>query len=145
MDGVVATINVTSTGPHTLNVWMREDGLELDKIVLTTDINFTPTGTGPAEGTGGDPNNYLSFEVDRNVTVYVAYDDDANAATRPAWLGNLGFVDTGLNVTVSGDPDANSFDLFSKTYNLNDIVTLGANSAPPAVGHAMYFVIVVEN
>ena len=145
MDGVVATINVTTLGVHTLNVWMREDGMEFDKIVLTTDINFTPSGTGPAEGIGGDPNNYLSFEVDRNVTVYVAYDDDANAATRPAWLGNLGFVDTGQNVDVDGNAGADSYDLFSRPYNAGDTVMLGGNSAPPAVGHAMYFVIVVEN
>jgi hypothetical protein len=28
---------------------MREDGLSIDKIILTTDSAFTPTGTGPAE------------------------------------------------------------------------------------------------
>jgi hypothetical protein len=49
MDSVVATINVTSTGLHTINVWMREDGLVLDKLVLTTNASFTPTATGPAE------------------------------------------------------------------------------------------------
>ncbi|MFW2404642.1 MAG: chitobiase/beta-hexosaminidase C-terminal domain-containing protein, partial [Gammaproteobacteria bacterium] len=37
MDGSVATINVATTGPHTINVWMREDGFIIDKIVLTTD------------------------------------------------------------------------------------------------------------
>ena len=49
MDSVVATINVTSAGLHTINVWMREDGLVLDKLVLTTNASFTPTATGPAE------------------------------------------------------------------------------------------------
>jgi lysophospholipase L1-like esterase len=43
------TINVTSTGEHTINVWMREDGTRFDKIVLTTDSSFTPSGSGPAE------------------------------------------------------------------------------------------------
>jgi hypothetical protein len=28
---------------------MREDGFSADKIILTTDSAFTPTGTGPAE------------------------------------------------------------------------------------------------
>ena len=49
MDGVVATINVSSTGLHTINVWMREDGMVLDKLVLTSNAGFTPTATGPAE------------------------------------------------------------------------------------------------
>jgi alpha-D-xyloside xylohydrolase len=33
------TINA-STGIQTLNVWMREDGMRLDKILLTTNLNF---------------------------------------------------------------------------------------------------------
>jgi len=49
MDSAVATFNVSQTGIQTLNAWMREDGLTIDKIVLTTDPNFVPTGFGPAE------------------------------------------------------------------------------------------------
>jgi Ca2+-binding RTX toxin-like protein len=49
MDGPVATLDVATTGYHTLNVWMREDGFILDKLVLTTDPSFRPTGTGIAE------------------------------------------------------------------------------------------------
>ncbi len=50
MDGNTrATINVTSPGVKTLNVWMREDGFDFDKIVLTTSSTWTPSGTGPAE------------------------------------------------------------------------------------------------
>jgi hypothetical protein len=48
-DGPVATINVPSTGLRRISVWMREDGLILDKVLLTTNAAFTPTGTGPAE------------------------------------------------------------------------------------------------
>ncbi|MCP2501017.1 MAG: hypothetical protein NCA08_05570 [Deltaproteobacteria bacterium] len=47
--GVVATLNVTSPGVHTVNVWMRESGIVLDKLVLTTSASYVPTGTGPAE------------------------------------------------------------------------------------------------
>jgi hypothetical protein len=49
MDGPVATLQVTSAGLHTINVWMREDGFRLDRLVLTTDARFTPTGDGPPE------------------------------------------------------------------------------------------------
>ncbi|MEI9948802.1 MAG: LamG-like jellyroll fold domain-containing protein [Pseudomonadota bacterium] len=49
IDGPAATLNVTSAGVHTVNLWMREDGFVLDKIVLTTSTSFTPSGTGAAE------------------------------------------------------------------------------------------------
>ena len=35
-------IEIPTTGEHTLNVAAREDGFELDKIVLTTDAEFVP-------------------------------------------------------------------------------------------------------
>ncbi len=49
IDGVNATLSVPSAGLHTVNVWMREDGFVIDKLVLTRDANYTPTGNGPAE------------------------------------------------------------------------------------------------
>ena len=49
MDGPVATVTIGSAGVHTINVWMREDGLYIDRLLLTTDASLTPTGNGPAE------------------------------------------------------------------------------------------------
>ncbi len=52
-----ARITVPSAGVHTVNVWMREDGFVLDRLLLTTNATYTPTGTGPAESPrdgGGD-------------------------------------------------------------------------------------------
>ena len=49
MDGVAATINVTTAGIHTLNLWMREDGFVVDKVVLSTNAAYVPSGTGPAQ------------------------------------------------------------------------------------------------
>lgn len=43
-----ATLTVSQPGVHVVNVWMREDGFALDKIVLTPDTSFTPSGSGPA-------------------------------------------------------------------------------------------------
>ena len=57
MDGPVATVNVTSTGVHTINLWMREDGFIADKLLLTTNPIFAPTGTGPAESPRGSSSN----------------------------------------------------------------------------------------
>ncbi|MEO1448147.1 MAG: glycoside hydrolase family 9 protein [Bacteroidota bacterium] len=43
------TLGNINSGPHTISIYMREDGLEADKFVITTSAGYTPTGTGPAE------------------------------------------------------------------------------------------------
>jgi len=54
LDNVPATLEVVSGGLHVLNVWMREDGFVLDKILITSNPNLIPTGDGPPEsGTAG--------------------------------------------------------------------------------------------
>lgn len=57
MDGPVASIAVPSTGIHTINVWMREDGFRLDRLLLSNSTATLPTGLGPAESnrTAPDP------------------------------------------------------------------------------------------
>jgi hypothetical protein len=47
--GEEATIVVTEPGLHTLYLWQREDGIHLDRIMLTTDTNEVPSGQGPPE------------------------------------------------------------------------------------------------
>ncbi len=50
------TIEITQPGLHTLHLWQREDGIRLDRIVLTTASEYTPTGDGPPESqTGSNP------------------------------------------------------------------------------------------
>lgn len=55
--GTMATILVPTLGVHTVNLWMREDGFKADRIVLTTNVNFTPADLGPVESprTGATP------------------------------------------------------------------------------------------
>jgi hypothetical protein len=58
------TVNVAAAGVHNLNVWMREDGVVVDKLVVAKSTTFTPTGTGPAEtrwGTRIDVGNTGSY------------------------------------------------------------------------------------
>lgn len=51
-----ARFEITQAGVHTINLWMREDGQIIDKILITTDPTFVPTGAGPAESPRvGDP------------------------------------------------------------------------------------------
>lgn len=47
MDQTRAAFYVPSAGPHRVNVWMREDGFVFDKLVLTTEWTYAPTGSGP--------------------------------------------------------------------------------------------------
>jgi lysophospholipase L1-like esterase len=52
----VAMLDVATAGVHTINVWMREDGAYVDKLLLTTSAAYTPTGLEPESlrgGTGG--------------------------------------------------------------------------------------------
>ncbi|ABX03583.1 MAG TPA: hypothetical protein DEF47_17495 [Herpetosiphon sp.] len=42
-DGVPSTITIPSAGVYTLNLWMREDGFRVDRLYLTTDVNFVPS------------------------------------------------------------------------------------------------------
>ncbi len=42
-------VTITNPGPHQVSVWMREDGAYVDRLLLTTNKTFTPTGNGPAE------------------------------------------------------------------------------------------------
>jgi PKD repeat protein len=43
------SIEVSDGGVHTFQVFMGDDGLILDKIILTTDASFVPTDEGPPE------------------------------------------------------------------------------------------------
>ena len=49
MELTTATITIDTTGLHKVNIWMREDGSRVDKILLTPDANYVPTGAGPDE------------------------------------------------------------------------------------------------
>lgn len=41
-------LDIPSAGEHTIHVSLREDGFELDKILLTSDPKYIPESTGPA-------------------------------------------------------------------------------------------------
>jgi hypothetical protein len=43
-----ATLVIPAAGVYVINLWMREDGAYVDRIYLTTDQAYVPSGTGPA-------------------------------------------------------------------------------------------------
>lgn len=47
-DGDRASLTIPSAGIHAVNLWMREDGLVVDRILLSTDPDYQPTGIGDA-------------------------------------------------------------------------------------------------
>ncbi len=40
-------LDIEKAGAHTIHIAMREDGIELDKLLFAKDFNFTPKGLGP--------------------------------------------------------------------------------------------------
>jgi hypothetical protein len=47
--GPIATLEVAAAGEHVVDVWMQKDGLQLNRILLTTDSNYNPNDTPPTE------------------------------------------------------------------------------------------------
>ena len=72
-----AVVNVTTPGKHVFNIWMREDGTVIDRIILTTNSGYTPSGEGPAESPHGDSGSNTPPTV-----------DDSSAATDEDIPGN---------------------------------------------------------
>jgi hypothetical protein len=79
--------------------------------------------------------SFLSFDVDRDVTVYIAHD---NRLSRPTWL-SAGFADTGLEIRGS---DAARLRLFRRDYAKGRVL-LGSNVQKSAKKGVMYTVVVV--
>lgn len=46
-NGVVATLPVNEPGLYTLYLWAREDGVKLDRLLLTLDNTYEPVDFGP--------------------------------------------------------------------------------------------------
>lgn len=109
MDNTPATFSVASTGVHTVNVWMREDGFVIDKIVITTDPNYTPSNMGPPESPHAATNRPPTAVADADplsgtVPLTVAFDgsrstDPDGDALTYAW--DFGDGNSGSGVTVS--------------------------------------------
>lgn len=73
----VATINIPSTGNHTINLWMREDGMRIDRVVLTTTATFAAhtanawhMPNSPEASGGVTMRNPLTVNAGTMVTIY---------------------------------------------------------------------------
>ena len=48
-DGTIANFTVDAAGVRVLNLWMREDGAIIDRIILTVNSKWSPKDAGPPE------------------------------------------------------------------------------------------------
>lgn len=83
VSAVRITANVTTAGYNVLNIWMREDGVRIDKVIATNSSTFTPTGTGPAQSTA------CSSVTTRIATNALDIDSDETVAAFPNPFQNL--------------------------------------------------------
>jgi len=96
---------------------------------------YIKTSNGDKNFEGTD--EFLVFDVNQDVTVYVAHDD--RYSIKPSWLSS--FANTGLTLSISG---AGDFELFAKAYP-SGTVTLGVNQDPAeSESNSMYTVIIVR-
>lgn len=76
-----------SQGEHTFQIRRREGGYAVDRVILTTNAGYTPSGTGPAESERG----------------YVPPDTTAPAAISDLSIANRTTLSIALNWTAPGD------------------------------------------
>ena len=128
------TVNVSSLGTHNVTLWMGEDGVVIDKIVLTTDANYVPTGEGPAEsGEIGPFANWTKAFVLPETTgnVVTVMDNDYHTEGESFWIDsvvqNWGSYGS-FSVTPTGDaivydaptPDSGIDETVHFTYTIID-------------------------
>ena len=110
-------VEITSTGLHTLNIWVREDGLIVDKIVLTTNPNFTLTSNeeGPPESHRGpilnayNPNP-AEGEQYLDIWASLAWSAGATAASHDVYISdNFADVNDGTGDTFRGNQPSTFF------------------------------------
>jgi hypothetical protein len=91
-------VMVDTAGDHVFNIWMREDGMIVDKILLTTDANYVPAGAGPAENLRvgqippvisiSSPTNNATFAAGANVSFNVNATISAGTITNVEYFAN---------------------------------------------------------
>ncbi len=98
-----------------------------------TDLQYIRTANDDKTSTG---NSFLEFDVNSDVTVFVAYDD--RISTKPSWLST--FTDTGDDLRV--EKSALPFSIYSRIYSAGHII-LGGNYGNTS--NSMYNVLISQN
>jgi RHS repeat-associated protein/uncharacterized repeat protein (TIGR01451 family) len=100
--GAAATLTIAEAGPHTIHVWMHEDGMQLDRLLFTLDPTYTPTGSGPAESPRASDLSAAFFDPTHSTTEswFIVQADGMAGHTAATQR-----IDTGrLAATILSDP-----------------------------------------
>ncbi len=107
--GAPATFEVTTPGDHVVNVWMREDGFIVDKILITANPDFTPVDLGPAESLRQPVE--ITDITDNGVAVSITWTGGTapyllqkkNSLTDAAWFNVLTTANQSVTVAKDGN------------------------------------------
>ena len=78
-------VEVSSAGLHYFDVWMREDGSQIDRLVLTTDALYDPSLAEPAESGYGMPPD-IDTDGDVDLADFAGMAGDWGKCTDPSGL-----------------------------------------------------------
>ncbi|MFZ2146712.1 MAG: LamG-like jellyroll fold domain-containing protein [Sedimentisphaerales bacterium] len=101
-------IEITTRGLHVLNIWPREDGITVDKIILTTNPDYRPTGIGPAQSHRGrllkaykpSPDDGAQY---KDTWVSLSWSAGETAVSHDVYFGD------NFNDVNDGTPDSSGF------------------------------------
>ena len=136
MSGVDPVKYYLTTGENKIKIGQREDGTKLDKLLLTNDMNYVPTGTGGNSPPAANDDTDTTSE-DTPVTINVVGNDtDADGTINPATVVIVNNPVNGTAVhngdgTVTYSPYTGYTGVDKFTYTVKD--DLGATSNEAAV------------
>ena len=123
---------IQSSGFHAPTLWLREDGIRLDRLLLTTDTTYLPTGFGPVESvrqtsqTTGTLTNLVR-------TISYTYDDRyrltaAGYTSGETYSYTYDSVGNRLEQIINGDTTSYTYDAANRLASVNGLsYTFDAN------------------
>ncbi|RMH76848.1 MAG: hypothetical protein D6681_21280, partial [Calditrichaeota bacterium] len=124
-------IRIEQAGTYTLSLWMREDGLRVDRLLLTTDTTYIPADVGPVETERLTDTTTLDYRVNR--VIGYEYDDlyrltNANYSTGETYAYEYDPVGNRLKQIINGDTTEYLYDAANRLQSVDGVAyTFDAN------------------